>query len=91
MEATEQTQHTKVGIDQLENLDNGELPQAIDKALASGDAVQMRSELDDLSIMKAVRVYWKISLICMLSAFAAALDGYREHISGCFWAFKTRY
>lgn len=64
-----------------DHLENVELPRAIDKALASGSAVQMRSELDDLPILKALRIYWRISLICMLGAFSAALDGYREFSS----------
>ncbi|KAI2611825.1 general substrate transporter [Hypoxylon sp. NC1633] len=68
-------------IDHLENFDNAELPKAIDKAFASGEAVQMRSELDDMPGFKAVRVYWRISLICMLGAFAAALDGYQVSIA----------
>lgn len=62
---------------QIEVLDNGELPQAIDKALASGQQVQMRSELDDVPILQAVRIYWRVALICMLAAFSAALEGYR--------------
>ncbi|KAF9876670.1 hypothetical protein CkaCkLH20_06078 [Colletotrichum karsti] len=57
--------------------DNGDLPKAIDKALAEGAAVQMRSKLDDLPILKAVGVYWRISLICMMAAFSAALEGYQ--------------
>lgn len=64
-------------IDHFDYLENAELPKAIDKAFASGDAVQMRSELDDMQTFKAVRIYWRISLICMLAAFCAALDGYR--------------
>ena len=64
---------------QLESTDNGELPKAIDKALASGQPAQMRSELDDLPATKAYRIYWRISLICMLAAFSAALEGYRAY------------
>lgn len=67
-------------LDHLENLENGDLPKAIVKAIASGDAVQMRSTLDDLPTFKAVRIYWRISVICMLGAFSAALEGYRAFI-----------
>lgn len=63
--------------DHLEDLDNDELPKAIDKAFESGAAVQMRSSLDDLPMTKAIRIYWHISLICMLCAFGGALEGYR--------------
>ncbi|KAJ5116850.1 general substrate transporter [Penicillium angulare] len=58
-----------------------ELPQAIDKALVLGSAVQMRSTLDDLPMLKAIRMYWRIALICMLAAFSAALDGYQVSIA----------
>lgn len=61
----------------VETLQDGELPKNIDKALAEGNAVQMRSELDDLPILKAVRIYWRIATICMMAAFSAALEGYR--------------
>ncbi|KAM6527150.1 hypothetical protein FSOLCH5_003223 [Fusarium solani] len=53
-------------VDHVEASDNGELPKAIDKALAEGEAVQMRSELDNLPILKALRIYWRIALICLL-------------------------
>ena len=61
----------------LESLDNADLPKEIDKTLAEGDAVQMRSDLDNLPILKAVRIYWRIATICMMAAFSAALEGYR--------------
>lgn len=64
-------------ITHVESTENVEGPQAIDKALAAGETVQMRSTLDDLPMLKALRIYWRISLICMLGAFCAALDGYR--------------
>ena len=53
------------------------LSKGIDKALASGQAVQMRSELDDLPALKAYRMYWRVTLVCFLAAFSAALEGYR--------------
>lgn len=62
----------------VETLHDGDLTKSIDKALAEGNAVQMRSELDDLPILKAVRLYWRIATICMMAAFSAALEGYRE-------------
>jgi hypothetical protein len=65
-------------LERDETIDNAALPTAIDKAFASGDAVQMRSSLDNLPTFQAVRIYWRISLICMMGAFCAALDGYRE-------------
>lgn len=40
--------------------------------------VQMRSELDDLPILKAIRIYKRIATICMMAAFSAALEGYRK-------------
>ncbi|CAK7229980.1 hypothetical protein SBRCBS47491_007431 [Sporothrix bragantina] len=55
--------------------------QAIDKALAQGEAVQMRSSLDNLPFTKALTVYWRVTLICFLGAFCAALDGYQVSIS----------
>lgn len=39
---------------------------------------QMRSELDDLPILKAVQIYKRIASICMMAAFSAALEGYRK-------------
>lgn len=68
----------KADIDaRIETFHNDDLPKNIDKALAEGHAVQMRSELDDLPILKAVRLYWRIATICMMAAFSAALEGYR--------------
>jgi MFS transporter, SP family, general alpha glucoside:H+ symporter len=77
MKPIDQSDDKTSRINHLENLDNAELPKAIDKAFASGHAVQMRSSLDDLPTLKALRIYWRISLICILGAFCAALDGYR--------------
>lgn len=65
------------GTAHLETASVDELQRALHEAMASGHAVQMRSELDDLPILKAIRIYWRIALICMLAAFAAALEGYR--------------
>ena len=50
---------------------------AIDNALAAGEPVQMRSELDNLPIHKAFRVFQRVASLCMLAAFASALEGYR--------------
>lgn len=63
----------------LQHVDNDELPEVIDKAMASGHAVQMRSEMDDVPILKALRIYWRIASICMMAAFSAALEGYRQY------------
>lgn len=57
--------------------DIADLPRAIDKALAAGEAVQMRSTLDEMPVLKALRVFWKVGSMCMLAAFASALEGYR--------------
>lgn len=67
----------RIESEHREDLDNAELPKAIDKAFASGAAVQMRSPLDDLPTFSAIRIYWRVSLICMLCAFSGALKGYR--------------
>lgn len=78
MNSNEDSSVKRNDLDIVENLDNAQLSKAIDKALASGDAVQMRSALDYVPTFKAIRIYWRISLICMLGAFAAGLDGYRK-------------
>lgn len=77
MKPTDQSVDMAGRIDHLEDLDNDELPKAFDKAFASGATVQMRSSLDDLPTSKAIRIYWRVSLICMLCAFGGALEGYR--------------
>lgn len=77
MKPTDHSDDTSGRIDHLEELNNAELPKAIDKAFASGAAVQMRSSLDNLPTFQAVRIYWRVSLICMLCAFGGALEGYR--------------
>ena len=59
----------------LESLDNEKT--SIEKAVDAGETVQMRSELDNLPPLKALRLYWRITLICLLAAFCAALEGYR--------------
>lgn len=51
------------------------------KAMAADGAVQMRSELDDLPILKALWLYKRIAFICMMAAFSAALEGYRTCFS----------
>lgn len=53
-------------------------PGDADLAAAKGQIVQMRSELDDMSVFKAVWYYKKIWMVCMLAAFSASLEGYRE-------------
>jgi MFS transporter, SP family, general alpha glucoside:H+ symporter len=50
----------------------------IDKALAAGEVVQMRSELDNLPVHKAFVVFRRVASLCMLAAFASALEGYRK-------------
>ena len=64
-------------IDEHGISDNNVDSNAIGKALAAGEAVQMRSELDDLPIHKAFRIFWRVAALCMLAAFASALEGYR--------------
>ncbi|KAF5007945.1 hypothetical protein FDECE_5757 [Fusarium decemcellulare] len=76
MQPTDESSGKETGSSST-HVDNGDLPKAIDKALADGDAVQMRSELDDLPILKAVGIYWRIASICMMAAFSAALEGYQ--------------
>ncbi|KAH8743739.1 general substrate transporter [Diaporthe sp. PMI_573] len=61
----------------LETIDDGTSPMAIDKPFSEGVEVQMRSTLDDLPILKAVRIYWRVAAICMMAAFNAALEGYQ--------------
>ena len=67
-----------------DHLENDEFSKANHKTLAEGNEVQMRSELDDLPILKAIRVYWRIAAICMMAAFSAALEGYRAF---CFFLY----
>lgn len=64
-------------IDEHGISDNNVDTTAIDKALAAGEPVQMRSELDNLPIYKAFRVFKRVAALCMLAAFASALEGYR--------------
>ncbi|UKZ82540.1 hypothetical protein TrVFT333_010329 [Trichoderma virens FT-333] len=77
MEPNQESNEKVITATHLEALDNGDLPKPIDKAFTEGYAVQMRSELDDLPILKAVRIYWRIAAICMVAAFSAALEGYQ--------------
>jgi hypothetical protein len=67
---------------EITELENDDLVRVIDKAMEHGDMVQMRSSMDDVPIFTAVRLYWRVSLVCMAAAFTASLDGYREHTSG---------
>lgn len=39
----------------------------------------MRSKADDLTVWQSVRRYKFVSLIAMVAAFSASLDGYRKH------------
>jgi len=48
-------------------------------AAAKGHIVQMRSELDDMGVFKAVWYYKRIWMVCMLAAFSASLEGYRVY------------
>lgn len=57
------------------------MSQNIDKVLAQGEAVAMRSTLDNLPFFEAIVVYWRVTLICFIGAFCAALDGYQVSIS----------
>lgn len=43
-----------------------------------GEAPLMRSKVDDLGILESARQYKFVSLIAMVAAFSASLDGYRE-------------
>ncbi|KAL2693685.1 hypothetical protein Neosp_000246 [[Neocosmospora] mangrovei] len=56
MRRTDQSNGKTDPADHVEVSDNGELPKAIDKALAESDPVQMRSELDNLPILKALQL-----------------------------------
>lgn len=55
--------------------------QVVNEAIASGAPVQMRSTLDNLPIHKAFRIFWRVAALCMLAAFASALEGYRTLIT----------
>ena len=47
-------------------------------AMAKGQIVQFRSELDDMSVWQAAKYYKRIWILCMLAAFSASLEGYRK-------------
>lgn len=69
----------KSGLDtQHETINKDEYLDATGNGVDSRQRVQMRSELDDLPVLQAYRIYWRITLICMLGAFSAALEGYRK-------------
>lgn len=38
---------------------------------------QMKSSMDDLTTWQALKTYKRVSVICMLAAFSASLDGYQ--------------
>lgn len=63
----------------VEAVHDASQPKSIDnvKAMAADGAAQMRSELDDLPILKALWLYKRIAVLCMMAAFSAALEGYR--------------
>ncbi|KAH8896271.1 general substrate transporter [Thozetella sp. PMI_491] len=75
-------------IDGHGNSDNDVDTKAIDKALAAGEAVQMRSELDNLPIHKAFGVFRRVAALCMLAAFASALEGYQYTLTASIVANK---
>ena len=53
-------QETKAQTDAVEN---------------TADGLVMRSKLDDLSVWRGVRKFWRVGVIAMLAAFSASLDG----------------
>jgi hypothetical protein len=38
---------------------------------------QLKSGLDDLTTWQAIKTYKRVTVICMLAAFSASLDGYQ--------------
>jgi hypothetical protein len=53
-----------------------------DENLKDQPPVQLMSHLDTLSVWQAVKVYKRVTLVAMLAAFSASLDGYRESKRG---------
>lgn len=62
----------------ITHVDSDHLVGQIDAALEKGQPVLMRSSLDNVSVWQAAKIYKRITAICMLAAFSASLDGYRE-------------
>ena len=54
----------------------------IETALEKGQPVLKKSALDRLSPWRAMLSYKRVSLVCMMAAFSASLDGYREWPAG---------
>lgn len=75
------TDHDHQPISDASDVYHVDLVAEIDMALEKGQPVVMRSKLARLSVCQAVVTYKKASIICMLAAFSASLDGYR---ASCF-------
>lgn len=59
---------------------NGTAASVVEQNL--GGHTQLKSSLDNLSILEALKAYKKISAIAFLAAVSAALDGYQLNLSG---------
>ena len=66
--------------------DDAHMLENVDNALQKGEKVIMKSELDHMGVWQAAAVYKRVTLLCMLGAFSASLDGYRE----CLGAIRAR-
>lgn len=66
-------------VDHDEHRDHGKTDEADD--VLKGQAVQMMTSLDTLTVWQALRVYKKVAIIAMIAAFSASLDGYRKFTS----------
>jgi hypothetical protein len=78
-------QEDKIELQQVETAvlaRTGSLP------LKPDAAVELRSRLDNLPVAAALKVYWRLSVLCMLAAFSASCDGFQGHFNGSIVANK---
>lgn len=68
---------TKTKIE-TENIEHYVTTEEMQRTISKGGIVLMRTKADDLTIWQSAKRHKRASLLAMVAAFSASLDGYRK-------------
>jgi hypothetical protein len=63
---------------ETENIEHYVTTGEMQRTISKGGIVLMRTKADDLTIWQSAKRHKRVSLLAMVAAFSASLDGYRK-------------
>lgn len=63
---------------EIENVEHYVTTEEMQRTISKGNIPLMRTQADNLTVWQSVKRYRRASLLAMIAAFSASLDGYRK-------------